>query len=48
MLFNLLKRVDQIVANGEIAHHEQFLLLPQSFQKSSDAEESNAFIYGEG
>ena len=30
-----LNRVEHIVAKGEIAHHEQFLLLPQCFQKSS-------------
>ena len=27
-----------IVAKGEIAHYEQFLLLPQCFQKTSAAE----------
>ena len=34
----LFKKVEHIVANGEIAHYEQFLLLPQFFQKSSAAE----------
>ena len=32
-----LKRVENIAAKGEIARHEQFLLLQQCFQKSSDA-----------
>ena len=30
----LLKKVEKIVAKGEIAHFEQFLLLPQSSQVS--------------
>ena len=29
----LLNRVENIVTKGEIAHHEQFLLLSQCFQK---------------
>ena len=33
-----MHRVENIVAKGGIAHYEQFLLLPQCFQKSSDAE----------
>ena len=33
----LLKRDENIGAKGEIAHYEQFLLLPQYFQKSSAA-----------
>ena len=32
-----MNRVEQNVANGETAHNEQFLLLLQCFQKSSDA-----------
>ena len=32
-----MSRVENIVANGEIAHHEQFLLLPEWFKKSSAA-----------
>ena len=28
-----LHRVENIVTTGEIAHHEQFLLLPHYFQK---------------
>ena len=28
------------MAKGEIVHHEQFILLPQCFQKSSAAEVS--------
>ena len=34
----LLNRVEIIVANGEIAHYEQFLYLSQCFQKSCVAE----------
>ena len=33
-------KVENIVAKGEVAHDEQFLLLPQYFQKSSAAEAS--------
>ena len=40
MKVQLLSRVENIVANGEIAHYEPFLLLPQYFQKSSAAEAS--------
>ena len=36
------------MANGEIAYLEQFLLLPQYFQKLSAAEASDASIYGKG
>ena len=32
------------MANGEIAHHEQFLLLPQCFQESSAAD-SSEWVY---
>ena len=35
---NLLNTDENIVAKGEISHHEQFLLLAQWFQKSSAAE----------
>ena len=42
----LLNRVENIVANGEIAHNEQCLLLTQCFQKSSAAERQKAFICG--
>ena len=38
----LLKRVEIIVAKGEIAHYEQFILLPQWFQKWSPAEASES------
>ena len=34
----LLNEVENNVAMGEIAHYEQFLLLPQCFQKLSAAE----------
>ena len=34
----LINRVENTVANVEIAHYEQFLLLPQCFQTSSAAE----------
>ena len=35
-------KMENFVAKGKIAHHEQLLLLPQCFQKSSapDASES--------
>ena len=36
----LLKGVENTVAKGEIPYNEQFLLLPQCFQKSSAAEVS--------
>ena len=32
MTVKILNGVENIVANGEIAHHEQFLHLPQCFQ----------------
>ena len=35
------------VAKGEIAHYEQFVLLPNCFQKSSVAEES-VYVCGKG
>ena len=37
-----MQKVENIVANGEIAHFEQFLILPQYFQKSSVAEASES------
>ena len=40
-------RVENIVANGDIAHYEQFLLLPQRFQKSSAEEASESIILWE-
>ena len=47
MRIYLLKRVENIVTKGEIACFEQFLLLSQSFQKSSAAEASqNVYICG--
>ena len=33
----MLNKVENIVAKAEIAHHEQFHLWPQRFQKSSAA-----------
>ena len=36
----LLNRVENIAAKGKIARFEQFLLLPQCFQKSSVADAS--------
>ena len=41
----LLKRVENIVAKGEIARSEQFLLLPQCFQKSSAADASKTSLH---
>ena len=40
MMVHLLNRAENVVANGEIAHHEQFRLLPQCFQKLSAADVS--------
>ena len=40
MKFNLWNKVEIIVAKGEIAHYEQFLLLPQWFQKLSASDKS--------
>ena len=38
----LLTEVENSVAKGDIAHFDQFLLLPQCFQKSSAAESSES------
>ena len=35
------------MAKGEVAHHEQFLLLPQCFQTSAAAEASESFCMWE-
>ena len=40
MKMQILYRVVNIVTNGEIAHYEQFLHLPQSFQNTFAADES--------
>ena len=32
------ERVENAVGKGEIAHHEQFLLFPQSFHKTCAAD----------
>ena len=45
MKVNLLNRAEHIVAKDEIAHDEQFFLLPQCFQKASDAMASEIFYY---
>ena len=45
MKVQLLNQVANIVANGKIAHHEQFCCLPQCFQKSSAAEVSEKRLY---
>ena len=42
MEVSFLNRVDNIVAKGEIAHYEQFLLLPQGCQNSSAADASES------
>ena len=42
----LLNKVENIVTYGEIAHHEQFLLLQQCFQNSSIHQK--ALICGKG
>ena len=41
----LLKKVENIVANGVIACFEQLLLLPQCFQKSSALEGIRKRLY---
>ena len=38
----ITEKVENIVAKREIAHDEQFLLLPQCFQKSSAADVSES------
>ena len=38
----MTKSRTKIVAKGEIAHHAQFLPLPQCFQKSSASEASES------
>ena len=42
MKVKLLKKVENVVANGEIAQFEQFFLLSQCLQKSSSAEASES------
>ena len=42
-----MNKVENIVANGVIAHHEQFLLLPLCFQKFSVAEVLESICMGE-
>ena len=44
----LLNRVENIVAKGEIAHYEQFLLLLQCLQKSSAEEDQKGSVCGIG
>ena len=48
MRVKLLKRVENIVARGEIARFEQFLLFPQCCQKTSAADASKTSICGKG
>ena len=43
-----MNKFENILANGEIAHYEQFLLLPQCLQKSSAAEASESVCIWEG
>ena len=40
MMMSLLNRVENIVANGEIVHYEQFFHFPHCFQKSFAADAS--------
>ena len=44
MKFYLPTKVENIVAKGEIAHFEQFLLLSQCFQESSAAHTTNLHV----
>ena len=41
-------RVERKVVKGEITHYEQFLFLPQCFQKSSAAHPSICMQVGKG
>ena len=43
MKLQFLNQVEHIVPKGELAHHEQLLLLPQCFKKSSAAGASECF-----
>ena len=43
-----LNRVESMVAKGEIAHDEQFLLLPPCFQIVFAVDSSNASVGGKG
>ena len=43
-----LQKVENIVAKGEIAHYEQFLILPQCFQMSSASEASEGVLSWKG
>ena len=45
MKVGLMNRDENIVAKGEIARYEQFLLSPQCFQRSSAAEPSESFCF---
>ena len=42
-----MNSVEDIVARGEIAHHEQFHPFPQCFQNLSTAETSECVCMGE-
>ena len=42
------KRVENTVGKEEIAHYEQFLLLPQRFQKTCTADTKNQGLFGKG
>ena len=39
-----MKRIENIVAKGEIAHDEKYIFLPQCFQKLADAGSSESFV----
>ena len=47
MIISVFDRVENILEKGGIAHYEQFLLLPQSFQKASLPEASKDVIVWE-
>ena len=42
------KRVENTVGKGEIAHYEQFLLFPQCFQKTCNADRKNQGLFWKG
>ena len=45
---NLSKLVENTVGEGEIARYEQFLILPQCFQKTCTADTQKPGLFGKG
>ena len=48
MAENSQKPVENTVGKGEIAHYEQFLLFPQSFQRLVMQTRKNQGLFGNG